>query len=161
MSSILASVLIGCGATVLFDLWARTVSRMRGAPPPAWGLPGRWFANVARGRVVHASIAAAPPVTNEALIGWIGHYAVGVAFAGVVVAWGGQAWLAAPTLGPPLFVGVATVLLGWLVMSPGMGNGIAAARAPAPWTARGLGLAAHVVFGLAMWVCSLVLAALG
>lgn len=155
------SLFIGIATTLLFDLWGRLVARLRGTPPPAWKLPGRWFAHLARGRLCHADISAAAPVWGESAIGWLGHYLTGIVFAAGLLIWRGPAWAAAPTLGPAMVVGVGTVLLGWLVMSPCMGNGIAASRAPNPWSARGLGLAAHVVFGLGLWLSALVLAALG
>lgn len=161
MTTLIAVLFIGIGATALFDIWVRAVAALRGAPAPDWAPPGRWFAHIARGRVFHDSIAAAAPVRAEAAIGWAAHYAVGILFAAAVILWGGEAWLAAPTLGPPMIVGVTTVLAGWLLMNPGMGNGIAAARTPSPWTARALGLSAHAVFGLAMWVCALALGAGG
>ena len=51
-----------------------------------------------------------------------------------------------------LIVGIVTVAAGWFIMSPGMGNGIAASRAPNPWKVRGLQLAAHVVFGFGLYL---------
>ena len=41
----------------------------------------------------------------------------------------------------------------------GMGGGMAASRADNPWQARGLGLAAHVVFGFGLYLSALALPA--
>ncbi len=155
MAFIIHSLIIGIGATALFDLWGLALHLAFGLPAPGWAKGGRWFAHVARGQVWHDDIGAADPVANEAVIGWIGHYAVGSVFAGALLAIWGMGWAADPTLAPALIVGVVTISLGWFLMSPGMGGGIAAANAPNPWKARGLGLAAHVVFGVGLYLTAL------
>jgi hypothetical protein len=160
MSFILHSIVIGAGATALFDLWLLLLNRVSGLPLPNWAMAGRWFANVAQGRVWHDDIGRAAPVANEAVIGWAGHYAIGVVYAAALLAIWGMAWAAAPTLCPALIVGVVTIAAGWFLMSPGMGGGIANARAPNPWQARALGLVAHVVFGLGLYVSALLLRSL-
>jgi hypothetical protein len=152
---LLATIFIGVGTTLFFDLWCWGLCKAQGVDVPDWRLAGRWFGHVAQGRLLHDDMAAARPIANEQTIGWIGHYAIGVLYAAVLVAWQGQTWLHSPTLAPALFIGIVTVLAGWLIMSPGMGNGIAASRAPAPWKTRGLQLLAHAVFGIGLWVCAL------
>ena len=152
---IIRSLIIGVGATALFDLWGLALHLAFGLPAPAWGMGGRWFGHVARGRVWHDDIAQSPAVAAEAAIGWAGHYAVGVVYAAALLAIWGLGWATAPTLGPALFVGVVTISAGWFLMSPGMGGGIAASRAAHPWQARALGLAAHVVFGLGLYLSAL------
>lgn len=152
---IIRSLVIGIGATALFDLWGLALHVVFGLPAPAWGMGGRWFSHVARGRVWHDDIGKATPVAGEAAIGWLGHYAVGVVYAAALLAIWGPEWAAAPTLAPALIVGVVTISAGSFLMSPGMGGGIASARAPNPWKSRGLGLAAHVVFGLGLYLSAL------
>lgn len=155
MEFITRSLAIGIGATALFDLWGLALHLVFGLPVPSWSMGGRWFAQVARGQVWHDDIAMAAPVTGEAAIGWVGHYAVGIVYAAGLLAIWGPRWAAAPTLAPALFVGVVTISAGWFLMSPGMGGGIAASRAANPWKARGLGLLAHVVFGLGLYLSAL------
>lgn len=159
MEFIIGSIVIGAGATALFDLWRIALARAQGQPAPGWAMPGRWFAHAVRGRVFHDSIARAEPVANENTIGWVGHYAVGILWGALLLAITGTGWLAAPTLAPALIVGIVTIAAGWFLMSPGMGNGIANARDANPGKARALGLAAHVVFGIGLWLSALVLAA--
>ncbi len=161
MGQLIAALFIGVGATALFDLWCVAVAVSMGGPLPSWTLPGRWFAEVARGRVFHADMGAVASVPGETVIGWVGHYLIGVIYAAVLIAWQGPSWLARPVPGPAVIVGVVTVLAGWLLMSPGMGNGIAAARAEQPWRVRRLQLAAHVVFGLGLWAFGWAFVALG
>ena len=155
MDVLFASIFIGIGSTLIFDLWGLAVATALGLPRANWGFAGRWFGHMPRGRFRHADMAAAAPVPAERAIGWIMQYLIGILYAAIVLLIWGKGWLAAPTLGPALTVGVLTVAAGWFIMSPGMGNGIAASRAPNPWKVRGLQLAAHVVFGLGLYVSAL------
>jgi hypothetical protein len=152
-----STLLIGAGATLATDLWAIARARLLGASAPDWGLVGRWFAHMARGRFRHERIAAAEPVRGERAIGWTAHYLIGIAFAGALLALCGLAWLRQPTLAPALAVGIATVAAPFLLMQPGMGAGIAARRTPRPSAARMQSLATHVVFGFGLYASALVL----
>ncbi|CCG88010.1 hypothetical protein EPIR_2647 [Erwinia piriflorinigrans CFBP 5888] len=46
----------------------------------------------------------------------------------------------------------------FLLMQPCLGNGIAAAKTPAPWLGRRRNLVAHVSFGLGRWLSAWLLA---
>src|SRR5262245_13299155 len=151
------AIFIGAGATLATDIWALARRRLFGTPLADWGLVGRWFAYMLRGRFRHERIAAAPPVRGERLAGWIAHYLIGIAFAAVLLAACGLAWVRQPTLGPALALGVATVAAPFLLMQPGMGAGIAASRTPRPNAARLQSLATHAVFGLGLYAAGLVL----
>jgi hypothetical protein len=148
---------IGAGATLATDLWAIARGRLLGVPAPNWGLVGRWFAHMARGRFRHERIATAEPVRGERVIGWTAHYLIGIAFAGVLLAIGGPAWARQPTLAPALALGIATVAAPFLLMQPGMGAGIAASRTPRPSSARLQSLVTHAVFGLGLYGAGLAL----
>jgi len=152
MDYLVYAILIGAGATVLLDLWAIARRRAFATPLPNYGLVGRWFAHLARGRFHHESIAASPAVQGERLIGWVAHYVIGVAFAGLLLAVWGLAWIRHPTIGPALFVGIGTVAAPFLVLQPGMGAGVAASRAPRPAAARLQSLITHTIFGLGLYV---------
>jgi len=151
MDYLVYAILIGAGATVLLDLWAIARRRAFATPLPNYGLVGRWFAHLARGRFHHESIAASPAVQGERLIGWVAHYVIGVAFAGLLLAVWGLAWIRHPTIGPALFVGIGTVAAPFLVLQPGMGAGVAASRTPRPAAARLQSLTTHAIFGLGLY----------
>ncbi|MEI4485419.1 DUF2938 family protein [Frigidibacter sp. MR17.14] len=153
---LLPILFIGIATTAVFDLWGLIVAKALGLPVQNWKMPGRWFAHIGRGRLRHDSMAGADEVPGEQALGWLCHYLVGICFAAFTVFVGGPAWLAVPTLPLPLIVGIVTVGLGWFVMGPCMGGGIAASKAANPTLARALSLAAHVVFGLALWVFALI-----
>lgn len=146
---------IGVGATVLLDLWSLYVFkafRVRGLD---YGLFGRWLGHLGRGRFRHDSIAASAPIKGERMLGWAAHYATGVVFAGALLGICGPAWAEAPTLAPALAVGLAAVVFPFLVLQPGMGAGLAAARSPDPAAARLRSLGSHFVFGLGLYLAAL------
>lgn len=143
--------LIGLGATALMDLWQLALARL-GQPASNFALVGRWVGHMRRGRFVHTAIARAEPVRAEAAIGWAVHYAVGVAFAGLLVIATGPAWLSMPTPGPALLFGLLSVAAPFLLMQPAMGAGIAAMRTPTPMKNRLRSLANHTVFGAGLYL---------
>ncbi|MEJ7930640.1 DUF2938 domain-containing protein [Ramlibacter sp. AN1015] len=151
--------LIGVGATATMDLWLLLLRRA-GVPQLDFALIGRWAGHAARGRWRHEAIARAEPVPRERALGWLVHYAVGIGFAGLLVALHGAAWLREPRLLPALCTGVATVLAPWLLMQPAMGAGIAASRTAAPMRNRLRSLANHAVFGVGLYLAGWCIAAL-
>lgn len=155
MEYTISALVMGVGATAATDAWAAIRRRILGVAAPDWGLVGRWIAHMPRGRFRHSSMAAAAPVSGERLIGWIAHYAIGVAFAAVLIAIWGRAWIDAPAPGAALLVGTVSVLAPFLLMQPGMGAGIAASRTPRPAAARLQSLLTHTIFGLGLYAAGL------
>jgi hypothetical protein len=151
MLEILKAALIGVIATILADLWQQLLKRGAGLPIANWRLIGRWVAGMPRGRFVHRSIAAAAPVAGESAIGWIFHYLVGVAYAGLYLAIV-RLW---PGVGPGLFgalaFGLATLAAPWLVMQPALGFGVMAWRLPNRWAMTAVTVNTHLVFGLGLY----------
>ena len=160
MNYLILTLIIGIGATVVTDLWGIVRQWLFGIAPPNYGLVGRWIAYMPRGRFRHVAIAAAAPIGGERLIGLSAHYLIGISFAALLIGIWGLDWVRHPTLGPALAVGIATVAAPFLLMQPGMGAGIAAARTPRPGAARLQSLIMHAVFGLGLyatgWVIHLV-----
>lgn len=150
-------VLTGAGATATMDLWLALLARL-GVPTLDFAMIGRWAGHWRRGVFRHASIAQAAPVKGELALGWLVHYATGVAFAAALVAVAGVRWLDSPSLMPALAVGVATVAAPWLVMQPAMGAGIASSRTPSPAKNRLRSLVNHSVFGLGLYLAAVVIA---
>ena len=162
MTYLIYAVLTGAGATVVMDFWGIARKHLLGIPSMDYGLVGRWFGHMARGRFRHDRIAASPAVRGERLIGWTVHYLTGIAFAAVLLALWGLDWVRHPTLGPALIVGIATVAAPFLLMQPGMGAGIAASRTPRPNAARLQSTVTHTIFGFGLyaagWATSLLAA---
>jgi hypothetical protein len=137
------------------DAWLLLLQRL-GIPTLNFAFIGRWVGHLARGRWAHESIGKAPPVRGELALGWLTHYAAGIAFAGVLVALFGMAWARSPSLWPALAVGIGTVLVPFLVMQPAMGAGIASSRTPTPGLNRLRSLANHTVFGAGLYAAAVV-----
>jgi len=151
--NLFAAVFIGIGATAVLDLWLTVLKRL-GVTTGSFALVGRWVAHMARGKFSHASIAKAEPVGSELAIGWVTHYAVGIAFAAVLVAVQGSAWVQQPTFLPAFLTGVATVAMPLFVMQPAMGSGFAASKTPAPLKNCARSVANHAVFGIGMYLAA-------
>ena len=155
MDAATTTLMIGIGATALTDLWAILRRRLFGVALPNYGLVGRWFAHMLRGRFAHTSIAASAPIPAERLLGWSAHYGIGIVFAAALLAMTGPDWVQHPTLAPALLVGIGSVAAPLLLMHPGMGAGLAASRTPRPNAARVQSLITHTVFGFGLFLTAL------
>ena len=142
----------GIGATVTMDLWSLVRRSEFGVPLPNYGHVARWLATMRHGRFRHDAIANATPVAHEAAIGWIVHYAIGIAYAALLPLCWGTAWFHSPHLGQALALALATTAAPFLLMQPGMGAGLLARRAPRPNVARLHTLVNHLVFGLGLYL---------
>ncbi|KFC63574.1 Cold shock protein (Beta-ribbon, CspA family) [Bosea sp. LC85] len=151
------SVLIGVGATLLFDLWSQFLKRAFGLSTPNWAMTGRWFGHLAQGRLAHEDIARSEPVANELALGWVAHYLIGILFAAILLAIWGLDWARNPSFAPALIVGLVTIGCGWFILQPGTGAGIAASRKPNAGQIRAMNIAGHVVFGVGLYCSALLL----
>lgn len=155
----LRAVVIGCGATLLMDLWAILLKQF-GVPSLNLTLLGRWIGHIPSRQWKHVSIARATPVRGESWIGWGAHYSIGVTFAGLLLWTSGVEWARSPSLGPALRIGIATVVAPLLILQPGMGAGIASTKTPRPVFNSTKSLVTHTVFGLGMYFTALATALL-
>lgn len=152
-----AIVLIGCGATLVMDAWLLFLKRL-GVQTLNFAFIGRWAGHVLHGRFAHAAIGQTPPIPHELALGWLVHYAVGIAFAAALVTLCGTAWVRHPTWAPALLFGLGTVAAPLFVMQPAMGAGFAASRTPAPLQNCLKSLATHTVFGTGLFLSASVVA---
>lgn len=151
------AMLIGIGSTAVMDAWLLLLKHL-GVPTLNFAFIGRWVGHLFRGQFAHAAIAKAVPIRGELAWGWLTHYAVGMAFATVLVGLQGADWVRSPTLLPALAVGVCTVAAPLLVMQPAMGSGFAASRTPTPLKNCLRSLANHTVFGFGLYLSALAIA---
>lgn len=149
--------LVGAGATALLDLWIAMLRRL-GVRSLDMALIGRWIGHLARGKFAHAAIASAPPVRAERALGWLTHYTIGVAFAGLLLLALGHEWTRSPTLLPAVAVGVGTVLAPLFVMQPALGAGFASSRTPTPLKNCLRSVVNHGVFGVGLYAAAAALA---
>jgi hypothetical protein len=146
-------VLIGVGATAVMDVWLLLLTQLK-VPTLNFALVGRWIGHALRGRWKHEAIARAEPIKGELALGWMLHYGVGIAFAGVLVSIFGMAWARNPSLIPALLVGAGTVVAPLFVMQPAMGSGIASSKTEAPLKNCFRSLVNHTVFGAGLFVAA-------
>jgi len=157
LQDVFRTLLVGIGATAVLDAWIM-VLRRAGVPVLGIELIGRWVGHFFRGRFAHDAIRAAEPIPGERAWGWLAHYAIGIAFAALLVGLQGVAWLHAPTLLPAVMVGVVTALVPLCVMQPAMGAGFASSRTATPLKNCLRSVANHAVFGLGLYLSAAVLA---
>jgi hypothetical protein len=159
MSSVQESVrvaLVGVGATLVMDAWLMVLNRL-GVTTLNFAFIGRWVGHLVRGKLAHHPIAKSPPVAGELTLGWAVHYAVGIAFALLLVGLAGTQWMRQPTLLPALAVGVSTVVIPLFVMQPAMGAGFAGSKTPSPLKNCLRSLLNHTVFGAGLFLAATLL----
>jgi hypothetical protein len=149
---LLSAMAIGLGATVAMDIWNSFLKRAFGIRSLNYCLLGRWIGHMPGGTFRHASIATAPPVRGECIIGPLAHYSIGAILGVGFLLIISPDWLARPTLLPALAYGIVTVVFPFFVMQPSFGLGIASANTPHPALARIKSLATHTVFGVGLFV---------
>jgi hypothetical protein len=153
------SVLIGAGATLTMDVWAAVLRRF-GVPSLNFAMLGRWIGHLPEGRWLHESIAKAAPIRGELLIGWCAHDAIGVTFAGLLLAVYGLSWARSPTLLPALFIGLVTVVAPLFILQPALGAGIASSKTPTPVFNSIKAMVTHTIFGFGLFLTASATAAL-
>jgi hypothetical protein len=154
------AIVAGIVATVILDLWQRVLHAATGIPPTNWGIVGRWFGHMPRGRFIHEAIAEAEPVGNEAVIGWTLHYLIGIVYGVVYVGLIVFVMAGMPSVLNGFLFGLASVVIPWFVMQPALGLGIMGSKAPNPAVPRYTALAAHCIYGMALYAGSVLHTAL-
>jgi hypothetical protein len=153
-------ILVGIGATLTMDAWSLLLRTLFGTASLDYAWVGRWLGHLAQGRVAHLHIAASSPVAGERLLGWTAHYAIGIAFAGLLWLLGGDEWARQPTPWLAIATGVGSIVAPFFIMQPAFGLGIAAARTPNPTFARFRSLLTHLAFGLGLYGSASLVAAM-
>jgi len=137
---------------VIIDLWALILKHGFKQQTTDWGMAGRWFANLPRGKFIHNTIAKTAPVNNERIIGWTVHYIIGVVYAWMYLVIVNKILATQPSLINAIIFGVVTVVAPWFIMQPGFGMGIMASSAPNPNIKRLMSLSVHFIFGVALFI---------
>ncbi|HEY0134751.1 MAG TPA: DUF2938 domain-containing protein [Nannocystis sp.] len=155
----LRTLAIGAGATLLMDAWALLL-RQFGVPSLDFALLGRWVGHLRHGLWMHEKIARAAPVRGELVLGWCTHYAIGIGFAGLLLATIGLKWARSPSLWPALVIGIVTVVAPLFILQPALGAGIASANTPTPLFNCVKSVVTHTCYGVGLYLAALVTAAI-
>jgi hypothetical protein len=153
--SLISAILIGLGATFIFDLWGLFLKKAFKITPSNICIVGRWLRYMPEGIFKHSNIVIAPQKSAECTVGWIAHYIIGITFAIAFIGLLGNNWLQHPTLIPAIVFGVVTVFAPFLIMQPAMGFGFAASKTPNPTQARLRSLMNHTAFGVGLYLFAL------
>lgn len=157
---ILDAILMGLGATLVFDLWGLVLKSAFKIAPSNICLVGRWLLYMLEGTFKHSNIGSVPRKSAECTVGWIAHYTIGVIFAIAFVAFVGNNWLEHPTPIPAIIYGVVTVLAPFFIMQPAFGLGFAASKVANPLQARLRSLMNHTAFGVGLYLFGLLFSGL-
>lgn len=147
--------LIGIGGSAFIDVWSLILRRAFHVSTLDYALLGRWIGHFRTGRFFHTRIASSPAIPGERPLGWAAHYAIGVGFAFVLLAFAGRDWLESPSALPALAVGLGSIVAPWFIMQPAFGAGLAGSKTPNPAAGRLRNLGTHTVYGLGLYVSAL------
>ncbi len=156
MDIILKTILTGIGGTLSLDLWVFILRQFK-IKSLDYRFVGRWLGHMLKGKFFHENIMTTPSIKNEALIGWIVHYSIGISFACLLVVLFGKNWLDAPTLYPAILIGIATVTAPFFIMQPAFGFGIASSKLPNSNLLRVRSVLTHSVYGIGLYVTAFLL----
>ena len=135
MISLSDILIIAVSANIVTDLYEFALERLLGKTRD-WHLVGRWVANIFRGSVILDTNDDALAVPGELILGWVFHYIV--AFLYVAMYLVGTQFI--------------TVAAPWLILMPGLGLGVFAAKAAKPNFVRAASLSVHTVFGIGIYL---------
>ncbi|WP_421724662.1 DUF2938 family protein [Bauldia sp.] len=148
---ILEMIVVGVIATVILDIWQQVFRLLTGLPITNWAMVGRWAAYIPKGQLAHKNIGETPAVANEATIGWIVHYVVGVGYAVVylilLLILGIE-----PGFAPAIIFGAISVSVTWFVMEPILGAGVMASHLPKHGLVRVQDFTSHLSFGFGLFL---------
>lgn len=145
---------VGIGSTIALDIWVLLVERLTGIPPTNWGVVGRWIAGMPSGHLVLQQ-SDKPISDTEKVIGWLFHYLVGIAYAGLILLIFGTAFIQNPQWMPVIVVGlILSTFAGLAILMPGLGGGFFGRLMPDKLTTYIYLIVAHGVFAIAQYFLS-------
>jgi hypothetical protein len=155
VSLLINTILIGLGATLIFDLWGLFLKNAFKISPSNFCLVGRWILYMPLGIFRHSHIGSVLQRSRECMVGWFTHYMTGITFAIALIGFTSSNWLHHPTLIPAVIFGLVTVLAPFFIMQPSLGLGFAASKTSNPLQARVRTLINHFVFGIGLYLSAL------
>lgn len=150
MDLLITGAAVGILGTVSMDVLNHFFSRTGTISKIDIGMIGRMSGGWFRGRFRYRNPDEMEPVSHEKVLGYLTHYAIGVALALMYVV--GRAFVVA---GPPspigaLVYGIATTVASLFFVYPAMGFGPCGLRSPERMKAPFSSFANHLFFGLGM-----------
>ena len=148
---LILSIVLGVAATAFLDVVNYLQHIVLDKPLTRYEFIGRWVIYMTDGVFSHESIKTAEPRKGELLLGWFGHYAIGVGFALLMLVFTGLRWIQKPSFMPAFIVGFATCSIPFFLMYPGMGYGVAGLHTPNPAMLQSKVLLSHFIFSVGLY----------
>lgn len=148
---LILSIVLGVAATAFLDVVNYLQHIVLDKPLTRYEFIGRWVIYMTDGVFSHESIKTAEPRKRELLLGWFGHYAIGVGFALLMLVFTGLRWIQKPSFMPAFIVGFATCSIPFFLMYPGMGYGVAGLHTPNPAMLQSKVLLSHFIFSVGLY----------
>ncbi len=152
-------LVVGVVANIVTDIYEYLLERSLGKSRD-WHLVGRWVAYLGRGVFRHDGIGDKPTVRFELAVGWAFHYLVAIIFAQVYLQFLAAVLERPASLLNGLAFGLVTVLAPWLVLIPGLGGGFFGSKTGRPFFVCAVSLSVHAIFGISLYLGTLVYAAI-
>ena len=114
---VIEGIVSGIIATLLFDLFQKSLTFAYGINKAKWELVGRYFIGVSRGKYIQEDLSSETIEKNELFIGYLVHYLIGVIY-GLIYVIINSLFLEQPSLILALIIGFLTVLGSWCLMMP-------------------------------------------
>ena len=148
-------ILMGIVATLFMDFFALHLAELKITRqlirPEA---VGRWILYMFRGKFIHEDINKAPAMKLEKTMTFLSHYVIGIVLAGVYLFLELKVPVIRHLWWMSLMFGIATVLLPWLWLYPGLGLGFLVSKAHRKSPYITTSLINHTNFGIGMviWI---------
>lgn len=150
-------IIIGLGATVVFDLWGLLLKMIFKIQPSNICLVGRWFLYMKEGKFTHSNLGKAEPKKYECSAGWAAHYMIGSSLGIIFILLTGSAWAESPSVLPAILFGVFSVIAPLFIMQPAFGFGFAGSKTPNPLQTGLRSILNHTAFGFGLYFSALLL----
>ena len=145
-------IISGVIATIIFDIYQLSLSYAYNIKKPNWSIAGRYFAGLKYKKFYRSNLENDPPINNELIIGYFGHYFIGIIY-GLTYVILNTIFYEEPSLIFALLIGFITVLGAWCVMMPFAYNiGFFASQKEEQKQIMVQNLLAHFVFGIGLYI---------
>lgn len=148
---VLFGVGVGVAATVTMDVLGAFARRLGLAAGAKGTWVGRWYLGMARGRLVHSDIAAAPELAGEKQAALIGHYLIGIMLSVFYLIAADRLGLEASSFVIALGYGLATCVFPWVLVLPALGFGAFGLKGPKELKVFRTTVLNHAFYGLGLW----------
>ena len=149
---ILQGFISGLIATILFDLFSKSLNYAYGITEPKWHLLGRYFIGYKEKKYFRKFLEDDDEENNELLWGYTIHYTIGIIY-GLIYVWLNILFFDFPSLLIAYLFGFITVLGAWCYLMPFAYNlGFFASKSNQQFNILVQNLISHFIFGTGLFI---------